>query len=637
MKSKNVSRIKFGLTRIVALFMAAAMLTLGFASCSSDSSDGGTPFVPVNPVPTDQTQTQESEAQKEAAGSYTIGGTTYTVEKGKVTVTNSDGLKTEVGSVSSDGTIKITQNGTTTEIASATAADGTKTTTVKVETKNADGTTTTKTYTGDLSKGTLTNNDDPSDTVTVAKTETPKTDGTTNPTDTTKPSGTTNPTDTTKPTDSTTNPTGTSTNPAGSTTNPAETTTPEQQPSSGSGENQPASGSGEQPSSGSGENQPSAEATANKAAADAVIAKINAIGTVAYTAESKAKIDAARTAYNALTEAQKALVSNYGTLTTAESTYSTQKAAADEAAANQAAANAVITKISAIGTVEYTTECKAKIDAARTAYDALTQAQKDLVSNYGTLTTAESAYSTLKAAADEAAANQAAANAVTAKISAIGTVEYTTESKAKIDEARSAYNALTQAQKDLVPADKLTVLTTAESTYSTLKIAADEAATNQEAANAVITKISAIGTVEYTMESKAKIDAARTAYDALTQAQKNLVPADKLTVLTTAESTYASWTSAGGISVTIAPALTISVVKSVSDEAITLTAGEGFTGYTWQIDGKPVGSFAGATVSEDGTRLTLAKANLAANAVYQVSLSATKDGIPYGEQIAVKK
>ena len=230
MKSKNVSRIKFGLSRIAAL-LAAAMLTLGFASCSSDSSDGGTPFVPGNPVPTDQTQTQESEAQKEAAGSYTIGGTTYTVEKGKVTVTNSDGTKTEVGSVDSDGTIKITQNGTTTEIASATAADGTKTTTVKVETTNADGTTTTKTYTGDLSKGTLTNNADPNDTVTVAKTETPKTDGTTNPTDTTKPTDST-----TNPTDSTTNPSGTNTNPAGSTTNPSGTTTPEQQPSSGSGE-----------------------------------------------------------------------------------------------------------------------------------------------------------------------------------------------------------------------------------------------------------------------------------------------------------------------------------------------------------------------------------------------------------------
>ena len=99
----------------------------------------------------------------------------------------------------------------------------------------------------------------------------------------------------------------------------------------------------------------------------------------------------------------------------------------------------------------------------------------------------------------------------------------------------------------------------------------------------------------------------------------------------------ALWTSASGITVTIAPASTISVVKSVSDDTITLTADSGFTGYTWLIDGTAASGMTGATVSEDGTRLTLAKTNLTENAVYQVSLSATKDGIPYGAQISVKK
>ena len=88
---------------------------------------------------------------------------------------------------------------------------------------------------------------------------------------------------------------------------------------------------------------------------------------------------------------------------------------------------------------------------------------------------------------------------------------------------------------------------------------------------------------------------------------------------------------------TITPASTISVVKSVSDDTITLTADSGFTGYTWLIDVTAASGVTGATVSEDGTRLTLAKANLTANAVYQVSLSATKDSSTYGEQIAVKK
>ena len=70
---------------------------------------------------------------------------------------------------------------------------------------------------------------------------------------------------------------------------------------------------------------------------------------------------------------------------------------------NQMAADEVITKINAIGTVEYTDACKALIDAAREAYDALTDAQKALVSEetLKVLTDAEAAYAELKAAAEE--------------------------------------------------------------------------------------------------------------------------------------------------------------------------------------------------------------------------------------------
>ena len=63
------------------------------------------------------------------------------------------------------------------------------------------------------------------------------------------------------------------------------------------------------------------DAELDQMAADEVIAKITAIGTVTYTPESKALIDAARTAYDALTAAQQALVTNYSTLTDAETTY----------------------------------------------------------------------------------------------------------------------------------------------------------------------------------------------------------------------------------------------------------------------------------------------------------------------------
>ncbi len=59
----------------------------------------------------------------------------------------------------------------------------------------------------------------------------------------------------------------------------------------------------------------------NQATVNDVIAKINAIGEVAYTPEYKDKIDVARNAYNALTDEQKALVSNYATLEAAEARY----------------------------------------------------------------------------------------------------------------------------------------------------------------------------------------------------------------------------------------------------------------------------------------------------------------------------
>ena len=294
-----------------------------------------------------------------------------------------------------------------------------------------------------------------------------------------------------------------------------------------------------------------AQAAADKAAADAAIASINAIGTVEYTDASKAKIDAARTAYNNLTDAQKALVTDADVkvLTDAETTYAQLKQQAEKEKQDKAAADAAVDKINAIGTVEYSDASKQKIDAARAAYDALTDAQKALVTDADVkvLTDAEAKYAELKQAADEAAAqaaaDKAAADAAIAKINAIGTVEYTEASKAKIDAARAAYDGLTDAQKALVTDADVKVLTDAEAKYAELKQAAEEAAAQAEAdkkaADAAIASINTIGTVAYTGESKQKIDAARTAYNALTDAQKALVSADVVKVLTDAEAAYA--------------------------------------------------------------------------------------------------
>lgn len=55
-----------------------------------------------------------------------------------------------------------------------------------------------------------------------------------------------------------------------------------------------------------------------------------------------------------------------------------------------------IAAIASIGEVEYTDECKQRIDAAREAYDALNDAEQARVWNYQALTDAEEAYKALK-------------------------------------------------------------------------------------------------------------------------------------------------------------------------------------------------------------------------------------------------
>ncbi|MBQ6983686.1 MAG: hypothetical protein IJQ20_02035 [Paludibacteraceae bacterium] len=119
---------------------------------------------------------------------------------------------------------------------------------------------------------------------------------------------------------------------------------------------------------------------------------------MAYTDECKEKIDAARDAYDALSADGKAMITDetYKVLTDAEAKYAELKAAADKEEADKAAAKNAQDKIDAIGEVVYSDECKTKIEEARAAYDALTNEQKALVTNYGTLIEAEYDYAELE-------------------------------------------------------------------------------------------------------------------------------------------------------------------------------------------------------------------------------------------------
>lgn len=135
-----------------------------------------------------------------------------------------------------------------------------------------------------------------------------------------------------------------------------------------------------------------AKKLADKAAAKAVDDLIDAIGDVTLTDDCKAAIDAARTAYDALTDAQKALVSKLDILTDAEAKLAQLK----KEAADKAAVDDVIAKIDAIGKVKLDKDSKAKITAARAAYDALDDELKAQVTNYNTLLAAEKRYQQLR-------------------------------------------------------------------------------------------------------------------------------------------------------------------------------------------------------------------------------------------------
>ena len=241
--------------------------------------------------------------------------------------------------------------------------------------------------------------------------------------------------------------------------------------------------------------------TKNEYLAKQVDDLIEAIGEV--TLDSGPAIAEARNAYDALSSGAKKKVTKLAVLEAAEATYA--------ALVNQNAADLVSAAIDSIG--EVTISSESAIQAAREAYEALTEEQKALVTNLSTLEAAENAYSTLKADWDKA-------HAVDSLIDAIGDIDgITLESGASIKAARDAYEALTDAQKVYV--EKLSVLVNAETKYAELDAAAEQAKRDTAVARGVDQQIEAIGDV--TLDSKSAIDAARAAYEALTEAQKAYV------------------------------------------------------------------------------------------------------------------
>ena len=159
------------------------------------------------------------------------------------------------------------------------------------------------------------------------------------------------------------------------------------------------------------------------------------------------KIEGAREAYEALSETQKKLVGNYRTLVEAEERYKkTESPGRTGIGGSESCGGRRKQDKGHRGSGIHGSQ-QGEDRGAREAYEALSETQKKLVGNYRTLAEAEERYKELKTQAEQALADQKAAEAVESKIEAIGEVAYTESSKAKIEGAREAYEALSNVQR----------------------------------------------------------------------------------------------------------------------------------------------------------------------------------------------
>ena len=180
--------------------------------------------------------------------------------------------------------------------------------------------------------------------------------------------------------------------------------------------------------------------------------------------------------------------------------------------------------IEAIGTV--TLERKAAIEAARAAYEAL-DTLKDQVSPdaLAKLTTAENRLNAL----------QEEVNQVVDLIDALPAVDELTPAHAdQVKAARDAYNALNNDQKRLLTENGvLSKLLVAENQMSWLQ-------KDVEAAKKVTDRINSLPAVkDLKLADKTAVQAARNAYEGLSDAQKKYVSAETLKILTDCEAEIA--------------------------------------------------------------------------------------------------
>ena len=176
-----------------------------------------------------------------------------------------------------------------------------------------------------------------------------------------------------------------------------------------------------------------------------VIAAIDALPAAdKLTLEDKDAVVKARTLYDTLDDESKTVISNYPKLTAAEAKIKELEKQQEQKEKDKVAAEKVIAAIDALPSADNLTldpYVLQLLDNIQAQYNALTEAQKELVTNYSVLQALRSLIPDLKAAA-----------AVVDKINAIGAVtsDNYQQKQALVIEARTAYDALTADQKKRV-------------------------------------------------------------------------------------------------------------------------------------------------------------------------------------------
>ena len=249
-------------------------------------------------------------------------------------------------------------------------------------------------------------------------------------------------------------------------------------------------------------------------AADLVLEEINALPSKDnLTLDDEVALAGAEAHYNALSDAQKEYLNGKAPESVAKlGELRTQLEKLKKDAADKAAADAVTEKLNALPSEEDVMfQDEAVLKQAREAYNALSDDQKKFVSG--------EAYDKLEKAEKKLEALKAEAEAVTKQIQELPAVgDLKLEDAEKVSLARSAYDALNADQKrQLTESGVVDTLLTAENQISLLE-------REKEEAEKVAQQINSLPEVkDLKLADKTAVEAARKAYDALSDNQKAMI------------------------------------------------------------------------------------------------------------------